>query len=131
MELPEEMSMLQIPQTEIGLLKEAPARRWLDGQEEWDMKFKSRSKRIAKQRKKNEHKYNSIVTRSKELGLIRRGTFDDVSDSDRVEGPDGQEIQKDRRWGPLDLEHEHPPPSAIAGRKDTVSEFVIYYFMRR
>ena len=27
--------------------------------------------------------------------------------------------------GPLDLEGEKPPPSAIAGRKDTVSQFAV------
>ena len=121
MESPEEMTILQIPPAEIGLLKEAPARRWFEGQEEWDKKFRSRAKRIVKQRNKNERKYHAIVARSKELGLHRRGTFDGPADSELREGPDGREIRKDKRWGPLDLEHEDPPPSAIAGRKDTVS----------
>jgi len=29
-------------------------------------------------------------------------------------------IQAERRWGPLDLADERPPPTAIAGRRDTV-----------
>jgi len=28
-------------------------------------------------------------------------------------------IDVERRWGPLDLEDEHPPPTAIAHRRDT------------
>lgn len=30
-------------------------------------------------------------------------------------------IDEFRRYGPLDLNEEHPPPSAIAGRRDTVN----------
>ena len=29
-------------------------------------------------------------------------------------------IDEFRRWGPLDLAHDRPPPSALAGRRDTV-----------
>jgi len=29
-------------------------------------------------------------------------------------------IQAERRWGPLDLADERPPPTAIAGRRDNV-----------
>ncbi len=36
-------------------------------------------------------------------------------------------IQADRRWGPLDLNDECPPATAIAGRRDTVSETEQYH----
>jgi hypothetical protein len=35
-------------------------------------------------------------------------------------------IDEFRRYGPLDLSEEHPPPSAIAGRRDTVGIDWIY-----
>lgn len=123
MEAKEEIQCLRAEVNSVGLLKEAPARRWLDGQEEWDKKFKSSAKKVTKQRKKTAAKYERMVKRAIELGLVQVSVDDTASI--HTQGTTNLEnsaiIQKDRRWGPLDLDEERPPPSAIAGRRDTVS----------
>lgn len=121
MEPEQDIDILQLSAKDIGLLKEAPARRWLSGQEHWDKKFKSSAKRVIKARKKNEEKYQKLLARAYELGLIH--VSDDVGlqrASSGATGADDGKIQPDRRWGPLDLDEEDPPPSAIAKRRDTV-----------
>ncbi|THH11723.1 hypothetical protein EW145_g464 [Phellinidium pouzarii] len=74
---------------------------------------------VEKKRRKNEEKYREVVARARELGLIHAD--DEGARTDSEDGQDNSdgEIQKDRRWGPLDLEDENPPSSAIAKRRDT------------
>ena len=121
-----EIPCLQLKANEIGLMREAPARRWLDGQNKWDEKFKGTAKRVEKRREKIRHTYQKSLDRAKDLGLMLSAednasikTADETAYNTDNEA-DG-EIQISRRWGPLDLEGENPPPSAIAGRQDTVS----------
>lgn len=122
MEAIEDVPCLQLHPDEIGLLREAPARRWQDGQQLWDEKFKSVAKRVQKRRKKHEEEYLKMLDRARELGLrhvdSRRSTGTDGSSSGTGVGI----IQNERRWGPLDLGDENPPPSAIAARRDTVGD---------
>lgn len=122
MEPKEEIPCLGIQADSMGLLKEAPARRWLEGQEAWDKRFKSLAKKIDKQRRKNEAKYNKTLSRARELGLVQMSDGDRMSaqTNTSTETTGNGVIQRDRRWGPLDLEGEDPPPSAIAARRDTV-----------
>lgn len=122
MEPMEDIPCLQIPSDQTGLLREAPARRWLSGQEAWDRRYKSAAKRVEVGRRKNVQKYDSILERAKELGFVhtpnaRRPTHENSNEDAEKDDV----IQKDRRWGPFDLDDEDPPPSAIAARKDTVS----------
>ena len=125
MEAREEIPCLKLSASDIGLLREAPARRWLEGQQKWDRKFKGTAKSVTKKRKKIEEQYAKTIERAKELGLIHSPeetasilTIDGDMYADGANA-DG-EIQRGRRWGPLDLDTEDPPPSAIAGRRDTV-----------
>lgn len=122
MEPMEDIPSLQIPSDQMGLLREAPARRWLSGQEAWDRRFKTVGKRVEVGRRKNVKKYDRILERAKELGFVhspnaRRPTHENLDE----EAEKDDVIQRDRRWGPFDLDDEDPPPSAIAARKDTVS----------
>ena len=122
MESIEELACLKISPEKIGLLREAPARRWLTGQDIWDRRYKAVAKRVERRRKKNIEKYESTLERAKELGfihrpIVRKPTHETLNGEEQKD----EVIQKDRRWGPFDLDDEDPPPSAIAGRKDTVS----------
>lgn len=121
MESQEEMSVLRLKPAEIGIIKEAPTIRWLKGQEEWDKKYKQHADRAVRQRQKNEEKAKKLIAHAREQGLLL------VSDagpdltsvlSTSAHATDGT-IQHDRRWGPLDLANESPPPTAIAKRQDT------------
>jgi hypothetical protein len=124
MEPPEEIAALQLRPGQIGIIKEAPTIRWLKGQEDWDKRFKHNAQRAIKQRSKLEAKAKRLLENAHSQGLILNR---DVSKKDLRRSPsqfdsdatDG--IQDDRRWGPLDLEDEMPPPTAIAKRRDTVS----------
>ena len=122
MEAMDEIPCLKRKNIEIGLLREAPAKRWLTGQQEWDKRFENTAKKVERERKKLEAKFQATLSRAIELGLEYNDLPDDVSihtiDEDLADG-EGV-IQGARRWGPLDLSAETPPPSAIAGRKDTV-----------
>ncbi|KAL5530703.1 hypothetical protein ACEPAF_6961 [Sanghuangporus sanghuang] len=122
MEDKKDMHCLRLKANEIGLLREAPARRWLEGQQEWDKHFKTVAKKVERRRRKTIRKYENTLARARELGLVHVSISDNDSivtseTADETEG-DGK-IQKSRRWGPLDLEDEHPPPSSIAARHDT------------
>ena len=124
-----EIPALQMKCEELGLIKEAPALRWLEGQELWDKRFKRSAKRVLRNREKVKAKAKKMLDNARSQGLLlshenapvvsnlraeamqRRG-----SSRDTIDGI----IQEDRRWGPLDLDDENPPPSAIAKRRDTV-----------
>ena len=114
---------LKLRANEIGLLREAPARRWLEGQRKWDERFKGVAKKVEKRRRKYERRYEKTLTRAWELGLDHNPFPDNasVTTDGTIDGNDEDgKIQKGRRWGPLDLGDETPPSSAIAARHDTV-----------
>ena len=152
MEAVEEMPALRIPPSQIGLIKEAPVRRWQQGQGMWDEQFKRESKKVSEKRKKLEEKAGQIVRRATELGLVvntgaseARASGGHVGGEDRevqdevrpMVQPQGRRkssrsvltttgiIDENRRYGPLDLDDENPPPSAIARRRDTVRRFAL------
>ncbi|KZT38355.1 alpha/beta-hydrolase [Sistotremastrum suecicum HHB10207 ss-3] len=106
-----EIPAMQLPLREIGLIKERPANRWLQGQGKWDHRFRRKAEKIVKKRIRNSEKADRIVRNA-----TMRGLLDDLTES----GPhQGDDWESRRRWGPLDLRGENPPPSAIAGRRDT------------
>ena len=136
MEPMQEMPALRIPPGEIGLIKEAPVRRWLQGQRMWDERFKNRSKKVLEKRKNLEKKAVEIVRHATGQGLVVNTDETEARALDEARptmGPQGARkssrsvlttagtIDENRRYGPLDLYDENPPPSAIAGRRDTVS----------
>jgi len=149
MELVEEIPALRIPPDQIGLIKEAPVRRWLLGLSVWDERFRARSKKVLKRRKEFEQKAEEIIRHVTRQGLVVN-TEGDARPSREPTGegggggegqdevrpklePQGRHkssrsvftttgiIDENRRFGPLDLDDENPPPSAIAKRRDTVS----------
>lgn len=120
MERKEDIAALQLRPSEIGIIKEETLFKWLEGQEEWDRRFKYRATKIIKNRKTFEVKADSMIKNARLRGLLLAG------EDNLVEGPMvGRSnvargtIQEDRRWGPLDLVDEQPPPTAIAARRDT------------
>lgn len=129
MEAKEEIPALRIRPEEIGLVREAPATRWVKGQEEWDATFKKSAQKAIRQRRTLEAKASTLIKRAKEQGLVLHSGRSDISPkshairASRVKSTSDQpidgSIQEDRRWGPFDLGDETPPPSAIAGRRDT------------
>ncbi|KAF4601981.1 hypothetical protein EYR40_005182 [Pleurotus pulmonarius] len=131
MEPRDQISALQIEPSAIGLIKEEPTLRWLCGQEKWDKMFKKQAKKALKRRRKLVTKAERMVQNAKEQGLaftsdqrppvsqhpsnVSMVSKASIPSRMTVEG----DIQAERRWGPLDLADENPPPSAIAGRRDT------------
>jgi hypothetical protein len=137
MEPREQITALQIPAEEVGLLREAPIRRWLTGQELWDRKFSRTAVKVVKQRKNIEETAEKLLETARELGLVLahedRGlqvgdpqlppkTTNNASFATSKRGV----VDGERRYGPLDLEDERPPPTAIAKRKDTVRHLTLY-----
>lgn len=132
MEAQEDMSVLNLPIGSIGLIKEGPALKWLKGQDQWDKQFRRQAENAVKQREKIKNKVENMLVNARDQGFVMVGEHpDDNNDgnlkdakrlgNDSVEHHGDGIIQIDRRWGPLDLEDEKPPPSAIAKRRDTVS----------
>lgn len=127
MEPVEYLQALQIPTGQIGVIKEAPTLRWLKGQQEWDKKYKRHAERALQRRHEYEVKAKKLLQDARDQGLIHdtdgklRHVQSPVSTSSAQSRrtPIGK-IQTERRWGPLDLNDENPPPSAIAKRHDTV-----------
>jgi len=113
-----DIAVLDIAAGEVGIIKYAPVKRWQDGQSEADTKYKHRLDKIKLERAKHEAKAERLIAAAKEEGRLK--------DTETPQSPvvtEENEVQGDpsRRWGPLDLENENPPPSAIAFRRDTVS----------
>ncbi|QRV75945.1 carbohydrate esterase family 10 protein [Ceratobasidium sp. AG-Ba] len=108
---------LRIPKDGIGVVKSAPVKRWLSGQEAWDAKYKRTAKNVEKERAGWERKAMEIMKRA---GLSEEEIQDiEVASNEETTSIREERMRTGRRWGPLDLAGEIPPPSAIAGRLDT------------
>ncbi|CAK5262972.1 unnamed protein product [Mycena citricolor] len=122
MESMDDMSVLKLKPAEIGIIKEEPCLRWLHGQEEWDRTYKRQAERAIRQRQRYREKAEKMISNAREQGLKivsdDSGQTTTTSSSTSDHRTDGV-IQIDRRWGPLDLDDENPPPTAIAKRRDT------------
>ena len=126
MEPEDSIDYLRMSANKVCLLKEAPVRRWLARQQEWDKRFEGSAKRVVHRRKKYERKYNIAILRAVELGIVvvkedGTGVSSKLTDVRSVDFVSGSK-SKSERWGPFDLENENPPPSAIAGRRDNVRD---------
>lgn len=105
--------------------------RWYRGQQLWDERYKSSAARAARKRARLMGKADTLVKNAFEQGLVHdlysevtptRITTEYKSNGRVHRKSSLGAIQPERRWGPLDLQDEKPPPSAIAGRRDTVSQ---------
>lgn len=110
---------LQLPLEEIGTIKEGAVCRYLTGQTKWDERFKKEARRVAKRRRKNEERVQTMLQQAAAEGLLgdlplQTGDPHAPSDGDQQDG--WADLV---RLGPLGLAGETPPPSAIAGRRDT------------
>lgn len=126
MESAELLPALKLAPREIGIMKEAPVLRWQAGQDEWDQRYKHNALQAIKQRSQIEAKVEKLMERARAQGLVAHPGLA-ASHNPPLNGPSTRflksknpVIQVDRRWGPLDLEFENPPPTAIANRRDTV-----------
>ncbi|KAG6869341.1 hypothetical protein C0993_000094 [Termitomyces sp. T159_Od127] len=118
MEPPHEIKALRLLPEQVGITKEAPIRRWLEGQRKWDVRFEYVAKKVIKRRVKIEASASRLLENARVHGLLV-GNPHHLQRSSTSESKIGV-IQEDRRWGPLDLDEERPPPSAIAKRRDTL-----------
>ncbi|KAF5333486.1 hypothetical protein D9611_002644 [Ephemerocybe angulata] len=127
MEPQDAIEVLKIPADRIGQIREAPAMRWLRGQEEWDRKYRKQGLRVLEKRKHLIHQSERLIKHALDQGLVHESFPETMVGTPREKGTGRAvkrktsigEIQKDRRWGPLDLKDEKPPGSAIAARRDT------------
>jgi hypothetical protein len=121
LEAAELIPALQIPSDEIGIVKDTPAKRYMEGQSRWDKTFGRTAATVAKRRQKYRDKATALINAAKDAGLLdESGT--------PVRAP--TEDEPHPRWWPLDLHSEKPPPSAIAGRTDTVRVFTLILIIR-
>lgn len=126
---------LQMRPSKIGIIKERPVRRWADGQNAVDKKYRRAAEKVIKKRRKLEAKAERMLADAREQGLLlendsiyrkegaeakRKGVKRADSGGDSILSTISRRIDVDRRWGPLDLQNERPPPTAIAARRDTV-----------
>ncbi|KAI0065802.1 alpha/beta-hydrolase [Artomyces pyxidatus] len=147
MEAKEDVPALRVRPSEVGVIKEAPVRRWVTGQEMVDKKFARLAVKVINKRRKYEVRAEKMLQDARDTGLVlqheavdrengQQHLNDRQSDdksrkqlvrlrsvasgaSSVVSTSDTGKINEDMRWGPLDLDNEHPPPTAIAGRRDT------------
>ncbi|SPO34874.1 uncharacterized protein PSFLO_00345 [Pseudozyma flocculosa] len=111
-----ELQALRMDANEVGRIKEGPCQRYLSGQELWSKKFEKTARKVEKQRAKNEETAQKLLERAASLGLLKPSRHE--LDQGVLESDEGV-------WsglgalGPLELVDETPPPSALAGRRDT------------
>ncbi|KAJ9105166.1 hypothetical protein QFC19_003626 [Naganishia cerealis] len=113
-----DLPFLHLPLEEIGVVKEAPALRYLTGQALWDEKFKSVAKRIEKRRlahlKEAERNGQKAIIKWKRHFAEKRDGRDEGKPFDEA----AYIMDNDISWA-WALQDEIPPPSAIVGRRDT------------
>ncbi|TFY78435.1 hypothetical protein EWM64_g5576 [Hericium alpestre] len=132
MEPKDQVGALRLRPPEVGVIKEAPVKRWLAGQARMDAKYPRRAARLERRRKKLVKRAEMMIRDARDQGFLMQGEKDGVQgrpkklvrldsagSSMSMGTSKGAVIDVERRWGPLDLEAERPPPSAIAGRRDT------------
>lgn len=129
MESKEDIPALHVNPHEIGLIKEEPCMRWAKGQDIWDNKFKSSAVKANLKRDKIKVKAERMISNARDQGLRLtselHGEEPERQTVSRSEEKADGTIQVDRRYGPLDLDDEHPPPTAIAKRRDTVRASIL------
>ncbi|GAA5850059.1 hypothetical protein JCM8547_000999 [Rhodosporidiobolus lusitaniae] len=154
MEPVEQMNALQLDKEDIGLIKEAPVKRYLAGRAIWDRKFHRTYKKVQKERERHlEKSMKEEASRiTKRVEQLSQNSHDKrpSSSSSGPAAPDPSAINPDRAsrvtdspepmegesgarvgrrasmaevpiglQGSWDLHGENPPPSSLAGRKDT------------
>lgn len=112
------LQALKMDFAQVGILKEAPAQRWRAGQDIWDRVYAKRTKKVINQQSTNQAKAGRLLANAIQQGFIHQSH--ESSEKVGEQKSYHVKIQADRRWGPLDLEDETPPATAIAGRRDTV-----------
>lgn len=132
MEPKEEVSALQVRPQEVGLIKEGPLNKWWSGQKEWDKRYRRNGEKAIKKRRKYEERAKKVMENAREQGLLLVHENQNhssprptriTSNMSTLSTKSARRIDNDRRWGPLDLEYENVPSSAIANRRDTVRVF--------
>lgn len=101
MEPKEQLEVLQIPPGEIGLIKEAPVKRWATGQELWDKKFRRTALKVAMKRKHYEDKAARLLKNAREQGLeLKHETRPGPSRSKSTASINPKhDLEHERRWG--------------------------------
>ncbi|UZJ52784.1 hypothetical protein CBS101457_002104 [Exobasidium rhododendri] len=132
------LQALQMDPAEIGRIKSGPVNRYLTGQKMWDKKFKRTAKKVDKKRAKNEARAVAMLEQAAKEGLLdhpqllarqereMKAAKSEGNDEMNQEHPDDQWADLGL-FGPLDLAGEVPPPSAIAGRRDTHDALELLY----
>lgn len=101
MEPAEEMDILRIKPQEIGVIKEGPVRRWLDGQEAWDKKYRRAAERVINKRKHFEAKAQRLLDHARQQGIIHDELQRQPSRASVVRDDLSSvgQIETQRRWG--------------------------------
>lgn len=104
----------------VGIIKEGPCRRYLEGRSIWDERYKRTSKKVEKRRKANEEKAEKMLQLAAESGLLnKKSTGQAVPYGPGSKRP-ADWVENEGGCSPLDIAMlgETPPPSALAGRRD-------------
>ncbi|BGP04824.1 hypothetical protein JCM10049v2_000626 [Rhodotorula toruloides] len=143
MEPEEQMSMLKVDKEDVGLIKEAPVKRYLAGKAILERKFRRTYKSVQKERERHLKKSMReeaarITKRAKELAKQHSGQGSNSPSSrpnpdavdparpPRTDSPEPLDGHGESEsafaglGGAWDLHGENPPPSSLAGRKDTL-----------
>lgn len=125
MEPAEDLQALNLDVGQIGLIKEAPAQRWREGQDTWDKIYAKKAKKVMRQKASNERKFARLLQNAFDEGFVHQSREDTLSEEilakiSKLKTQSEGKIQVDRRWGPLDLEGEQPPATSISRRRDSV-----------
>ncbi|GAA6001830.1 hypothetical protein JCM10207_002339 [Rhodosporidiobolus poonsookiae] len=152
MEPIEDVKILKLDPEDIGLIKEAPVKRYLAGKAIWDKKYRKIYIKVQKERERHLKKSmreeaTRITKRVNELAKEKDkrkqqssssggpdpSNIDPAAPEQVTDSPEPLDLQNGHRLrrgvstasipigleGSWDLHGENPPPSSLAGRKDT------------
>ncbi|KAK4057569.1 hypothetical protein OIO90_001214 [Microbotryomycetes sp. JL221] len=129
-----DIDCLNLNPEDLGIVKEAPVKRYLAGKAIWDKKFKSVADRVQREREDNlrksmkeeatritermkkvrkNHEIPSVVTSNQD------SPSSPLSPIQQVVSPQRMDSRDEQVRGIWDFRGENPPPSSIAARKDT------------
>lgn len=105
-----EIEALKMPCCEIGIMKEAPVKRWLAGQEAWDKKYHRSALKVVRKRQHYERKAATLIEHARQQGLV-------LSSDRNLDPPNLRrswirtslssvgDVEQDRRWGMCSIFH--------------------------
>lgn len=136
MELEKDIQACCMHSNDIGLFKEGPVKRYLQGKAKWDKKYSEkkikdrRTKNVKRAAKEESKRQQSRAKRlAKRAASKASGQNSQSIVTEEEEATASVEEEEQGTWAHID--GERPPPSSIAARRDTTDALEMAYSLKK